>query len=62
MDTTNYSWAEALVFQLNLIVTLDAATLLELVVESLDLDGGQLLQPDASDAGDKMVVDVILVV
>ena len=62
MDAAYYSRTEAFVLQLNLVVTLDTSALLEVVVESLDLDCGQFLQFDTADAGDDVVVDVVLVV
>lgn len=62
MDAAYYSRTEAFVPQLNLVVTLDTPAFLKFVVEPLDLDSRQFLQFDTADAGDDVVVDVVLVV
>lgn len=62
VDAAYHSRAEAFVLQCNLVVALDPSALLEVVVESLDLDSRQLLQFDTADLRDDVVVDVVLVV
>lgn len=60
VDTAHYPGAETFILQLDSVFTLDTPALLEIVVEPLDLDSRQLLQFDIADAGDDMVVDVVL--
>ena len=58
----DYPHTQPLLLQLNVFVTLHPAVFLEVVVELLDLDGGQFVQPDISQLGDDVVVDVIQVI
>ena len=54
--------AEALVFQLDVLVLLYPPILLEIVVELLDLDRGELVQLDVPQFGDDVVIDVVQIV
>ena len=54
--------AQALVFQLDVLVPLYPAVFLEIVVELLDLDGRQLIKLDVTQLGNDVLVDVIQVV
>ena len=49
-------------FQFDVGIPLDAAGFLQVVVELLDLDGGQLFQRCVAQFGDDVVVDVVEVV
>ena len=62
VDAAYYPGTEAFVLQLDLVVSLDTSAFLKFVVEPLDLDSRQFLQFDTADAGDDVVVDVVLVV
>ena len=62
MDTANYSGAETFVLEFRKIFALNPSALLEAVVKSLDLNGGQLVQWDAANSGDDVVLDIVGVV
>ena len=62
VDAANHSGAEAFVLEFREAFALNPSTLLEVVVKPLDLDGGQLVQRDAADSGDDVVLDVVGVV
>lgn len=62
VDTSDEAVAQALVLQLNVLVPLDTPRGFQLVVELLDLDCSQFLQLDITDAGDNMLLDVIVVI
>ena len=48
VDAVDYPHTQPLLLQLNVFVTLHPAVFLEVVVELLDLDGGQLIQFDVA--------------
>ena len=54
--------AQALVLQLDVLVPLHSPVFLEIVVEFLDLDRGELVQLDVPQFGDDVVVDVVQIV
>ena len=54
--------AQSLVLQLDVLVPLHPPVLLEIVVELLDLDRGELVQLDVPQLGDDVVIDVIQIV
>ena len=62
MDTPYHAGAEALILQLDVGIPLDAAGFLQVVVELLDLDGGQFFQRRVAQFGDDVVVNVVEVV
>ena len=62
VDAANHSGAEAFVLEFRKIFALNPSALLEVVVETLDLDGGQLVQRDAADSGDDVVLNVVRIV
>lgn len=62
VDAPNYAGAEAFALQLDVSVPLDAAGFLQVVVEFLDLDGGQLFQRRVAQLRNDVVVDVVEVV
>ena len=62
MDAPHHSWAETFVLEFWEVFALDSSALLEAVVKSLNLDGGQLVQRDAPNSGDDVILDVIGVV
>ena len=62
VDAPYHAGAETLVLQLDVGIPLDAAGFLQVVVELLDLDGGQLFQRCVAQFGDDVVVDVVEVV
>ena len=62
VDASNEAVAQALVLQLNVLVPLDTTRGFQLVVELLDLDRGQFLQLDITDAGDNVLFNVVVVV
>ena len=62
VDTPYHAGAETLVFQFDVGVPLDAAGFLQVVVEFLDLDGGQLFQRCVAQLGNDVVVNVVEVV
>ena len=62
VDAPHYSGAEAFVLEFRKILALDPSSFLEVVVKSLDLDGGQLVQRDVPNSGDDVVLNVVGVV
>ena len=62
MDAPYHAGAETLVLQLDVGIALDTSGLLQVVVELLDLDGGQLFQRRTAQFRDNVVVDVVEVV
>ena len=54
MDTVDHPDAQVFVFQLNMLVPLYPPVLLEIVVELLDLNRGELVQLDVSQFMDKV--------
>ena len=62
MDTVDHPDAQVFVFQLNMLVPLYPPVLLEIVVELLDLDRGELVQLDVPQLGDDVVVDVVQII
>ena len=62
VDAPYHAGAETLVLQLDVGIPLDEAGFLQVVVEFLDLDGGQLFQRRVAQLGDDVVVDVVEVV
>ena len=62
VDAPHHSGAEAFVLEFRKILALDSSSFLEVVVKPLDLNGGQLVQRDAADSGDDVVLDVVGVV
>ena len=59
MDTVDHPDAQVFVFQLNMLVPLYPPVLLEIVVELLDLDRGELVQLDVLQFGDDVVIDIV---
>lgn len=62
VDAPYHAGAEALILQVDVGISLDAAGFLQVVVELLDLDGGQFFQRRVAQLGDDVVVDVVEVV
>ena len=62
VDTPHHACAEALVLQFDVGIPLDTSGLLQVVVELLNLDGGQLFQRRTAQFRDNVVVDVVEVV
>ena len=62
MDAMDHPDAQSLVLQLDVLVPLHPPVLLEIVVELLDLDRGELVQLDVPQLGDDVVIDVIQIV
>ena len=62
MDAPYHAGAETLIFQLDVGIPLDAAGFLQVVVEFLDLDGGQFFQRCVAQLRNDVVVDVVEVV
>ena len=62
VDAPYHASAETLVFQFDVGISLDAAGFLQVVVEFLDLDGGQLFQRCVAQLGNDVVVNVVEVV
>ncbi|CAN3997325.1 anaerobic ribonucleoside-triphosphate reductase activating protein, partial [Dysosmobacter welbionis] len=62
MDAVNHPDAQALVFQFDVLVSLYPPVLLEIVVEPLDLDRGELVQLDVPQLGDDVVIDVVQII
>ena len=62
VNTPNHSGAEAFVPEFRKIFALNPSAFLEIVVKPLDLNGGQLVQRDAADSGDDVVLNVVGVV
>ena len=54
MDTVDHPDAQVFVFQLNMLVPLYPPVLLEIVVELLDLNRGELVQLDVSQFMDNV--------
>ena len=59
MDTVDLPDAQVFVFQLNMLVPLYPPVLLEIVVELLDLNRGELVQLDVLQFGDDVVIDIV---
>ena len=59
MDTVDHPDAQVFVFQLNMLVQLYPPVLLEIVVELLDLNRGELVQLDVLQFGDDVVIDIV---
>ena len=59
MDTADHPDAQVFVFQLNMLVPLYPPVLLEIVVELLDLNRGELVQLDVLQFGDDVVIDIV---
>jgi hypothetical protein len=59
MDTVDHPDAQVFVFQLNMLVPLYPPVLLEIVVELLDLNRGELVQLDVLQFGDDVVIDIV---
>ena len=62
VDTPYHASAETLVLQFDVGIPLDAAGFLQVVVELLDLDGGQFFYRRVAQFGDDVVVNVVEVV
>lgn len=62
MDASDEAVAQSFVLQLDMIVPLNPPGGFQLVVELLDLQGGELVQLDISDARDDVLLDVVVVV
>lgn len=62
MDAVDHPNAQALVLQLDVLVPLHPTVLLEIVVDLLDLDRGELVQLDVPQFRDDVVVDVVQIV
>ena len=62
VDAPHHSGAEAFIPELRKIFALNPSAFLEIVVKPLDLNGGQLVQRDAADSGDDVVLNVVGVV
>lgn len=58
----NHPDAQALVLQFDVLVSLYPPVLLEIVVELLDLDRGELVQLDVPQLGDDVVIDVVQII
>ena len=59
MDTVDHPDAQVFVFQLNMLVPLYPPVLMEIVVELLDLNRGELVQLDVLQFGDDVVIDIV---
>ena len=59
MDTVDHPDAQVFVFQLNMLLPLYPPVLLEIVVELLDLNRGELVQLDVLQFGDDVVIDIV---
>ena len=59
MDTVDHPDSQVFVFQLNMLVSLYPPVLLEIVVELLDLNRGELVQLDVLQFGDDVVIDIV---
>ena len=53
---------QSLVLQFDVLVSLYPPVLLEIVVELLDLDRGELVQLDVPQLGDDVVIDVVQII
>lgn len=62
MDAVDHPNAQALILQFDMLVPLHPTVLLEIVVELLDLDRGELVQLDVPQFRDDVVVDVVQIV
>ena len=62
MDAMDEAVAQTLVFQFDVGVPLDPPGGFQLVVELLDLGRGELVQPDRANAGDDVLLNVVVVV
>ena len=62
VDAPHHSGAEAGIFQRREVFALNSSALLEVVVETLDLDGGQLVQRDVPNSGDDVVFNVVRII
>ena len=62
MDAMDEAVAQSLVLQFDVFIPLNPPGSFQLVVELLDLDRGELVQPDGADAGDDVLLDVVAVV
>ena len=62
MDAVDHPDAQALILQFDVLVPLYPPVLLEIVVELLDLDRGELVQLDVPQLGDDVVVDVVQII
>ena len=62
VDAPYHAGAETLVLQLDVGIPLDATGFLQVVVELLDLDGGQFFQRCVAQLGNDVVVDVVEIV
>ena len=62
VDATHYSGAETGIFQRREVFALNSSVFLEVIVETLNLDGGQLVQRNVPDSGYDVVLDVVGVV
>ena len=62
VNTPHHSGTEADIFQWREVFALNSSGFLEIVVKPLDLNGGQLVQRDAADSGDDVVLNVVGVV
>ena len=62
VNAPNHSWTEALVLEFGKILALDSSALLKGVVKSLNLNGSQLVQRDAANSGNDVVLDVVRII
>ena len=62
VDAVDEAVAQALVLQLNVGVPLNPSGGFQLVVELLDLNRGKLVQADRANAGDDVLLDIVVVV
>ena len=62
VDAPHHSWTEAFVLEFREVFALDSPALLEGVVKPLDLDGGQLVQRNAANSGNDVVLNAVGVV
>ena len=62
VDAPHHSGAEAFVLEFREVFALDSPAFLEVVVKPLDLNGSQLVQRDAANSGNDVVLDVVGVV
>ena len=62
VDAVDEAVAQPLVLQLNMFVPLNTPGGFQPVIELLDLDRGELVQPDITDPGDDVLFDVVIVV
>ncbi len=59
VDAPHHAGAETLVLQLDVGIPLDTSGLLQVVVELLNLDGGQFFQRRVAQLGNDVVVNVV---